>query len=117
MTFDEEKIRRALVKSWSGDTAIQWSEDRPFDGQCNVTAAVVFELFGGDILKTPWNERTDHYYNRIGGKRYDLTDAQFDEPIIYADTLSSVEDASVGFTTAEYTTLKAALLENLGGTS
>ena len=80
MTFDEEKVREALHKSWSLQTARQWTKDRPFAGQCNVTAAVAADLFGGEILKTPWNERTDHYYNRIDGQVHDLTDDQFDAP-------------------------------------
>lgn len=116
MTFDEQKIRDALFKSWSLATAPQWTPDRPFDGQCNVTAAVVAELFGGEILKTPWNERTDHYYNRIKGKVYDFTDAQFSKPVHYEDALSSEEEASQGFTDAEYTSLKNALLRNLDET-
>ncbi len=113
MTFDEQKVRDALYKSWSLQTARQWTEVRPFDGQCNVTAAVVQDIFGGEILKTPWNEQTDHYYNRIEGKVYDLTDDQFDAPVHYADTPTSFEDASQGFTKSEFGSLKHALQRNL----
>ena len=114
MKFDEKDVRRALNKSWSSQTARQWTKNRPFEGQCNVTAAAIQELFDGDILKTPWNEQTDHYYNRIGGEVFDLTDDQFDTPIFYANALSSTEEASQGFTEIEYDTLKQALLRNLG---
>ncbi len=117
MTFDEECVRRALYESWSLQTARQWTKERPFDGQCNVTAAVIADLFGGEILCTPWNERTDHYYNRIDGKNFDLTDDQFDAPIHYADTVSSHDKAAVGFTDAEYDSLKNALLQNLKQTT
>ena len=113
MKFDEIKVRAALPLSWSINSAKQWTEKRPFDGQCNVTAAVVAELFGGEILSTPWNEHTDHYYNRIDGVRYDLTDEQFAQPIDYADTPSSLEIASKGFSEFEFSSLKSALLANL----
>ena len=117
MTFDEDKVRRALSDSWSLQTARQWTEARPFDGQCNVTAAVIEDLFGGEILKTPWNEVTDHYYNRIEGVVYDLTDDQFDTPIHYENTPTIVENASQGFTESEYDNLKQALRRNLVTTS
>ncbi|MEM8748942.1 MAG: hypothetical protein AAGF28_01470 [Pseudomonadota bacterium] len=117
MTFDEKKLRAALYKSWSLRSARQWTKARPFDGQCNVTAAVVADLYGGDILKTPWNEQTDHYYNRIDGKVYDLTDDQFAEPIHYADDMSSYEEAQVGFSDAEFEALRSSLLANLGEAS
>jgi len=114
MTFDEKIVRAALKKSWSARTAKQWSEARPFDGQCNVTAAVVADIFGAEILSTPWNEQTDHYYNRLVERVFDLTDEQFDAPIFYADTVSSHQIASRGFTTEEFETLKSELLANLG---
>ena len=113
MTFDEARVRAALLKSWSIDTARQWTTDRPFEGQCNVTAAVLQDVFGGDILSTPWNDVTDHYYNCIDGQVYDLTDDQFIAPIHYADTASSRDTASVGFTLEEFESLKTALLKNL----
>ena len=113
MTFDENRVRAALWKSWSRDSAVQWTKERPFDGQCNVTAAVIADVFGAEILSTPWNEITDHYYNRIDGVTYDLTDEQFDEPVQYADTPSSHETASQGFSAAEFEALKTAFLKNM----
>ncbi len=119
MVFDEGKIRAALPLSWSLDTAVQWTEDNPASGQCNVTAAVIHDLFGGEILRTRlpgvW-----HYYNRINGERVDLTDSQFtapgavfEAPKPYQDKVSSLPDAMIGIPQREYDELKAALLENL----
>ena len=113
MTFDEGQVRLALKKSWSIDSAKQWTPSRPFDGQCNVTAAVIADIYGGEILSTPWNDVTDHYYNRIDGKIYDLTDEQFAEPIFYADTPSNKQIASKGFTQTEYQALKSAFLNQM----
>jgi hypothetical protein len=84
MKFDSEHVARALRLSWSLETARQWTKENPAAGQCNVTALLVHELFGGDLLKTRLPE-SDHFYNLIGGGRYDLTESQFDQPITYSD--------------------------------
>jgi len=71
-------------------------------GQCAPTAIVICEHFGGEILKTQVNKLAGgsirHFYNCIGGKRYDFTLNQFDIPdywceVKYDDTPSSIEDA------------------------
>lgn len=113
MTFDEVTVRAALRKSWSIKSARQWTPERPFDGQCNVTAALIQEAYGGEIWKTPWNEQTDHYYNAFAGHRVDLTDDQFDHLIDYRDTLSSRSEAATGFTESEFQSLKSAFLKNI----
>ena len=67
------------------------------------------ELFGAEILKTPLPEG-DHFYNRLGGERLDLTDSQFDAPIVYADLASSREEALSGTSPAKFEALRAAFL-------
>jgi hypothetical protein len=84
MRFDPEQVARALRKSWSPASARQWTAENPAAGQCNVTALLVYELFGGELLKTSLPEG-DHFYNRIGGRRYDFTDSQFTQPMTYSD--------------------------------
>jgi hypothetical protein len=70
MKFDPDQVARALRKSWSLASARQWTAENPAAGQCNVTALVVHDLFGGELLKTSLPEG-DHFYNRIDGCRYD----------------------------------------------
>ena len=94
MVFDEKRIRETLIPSWSLKTAPQWIESTPWAGQCNVTSAVISELFGVEILRTPWNEQTDHYYNRVNGERFDFTDMQFEQPIKYMDTPTTIEEVN-----------------------
>lgn len=120
LEFDEMKIRKALEAAWSRETAKQWSEENPANGQCNVTTAVVYDLFGGEILRTPYPE-VWHYYNRIDGKRTDLTDSQFtrpgarfEAPAQYKDEMSTRDEAMEGTLQSEYETLKKALLSHLG---
>ncbi len=117
--FNEHKVRKALQKAWSLDTAVQWTKENPASGQCNVTAAVICDVFAGEVLRTKlpgvW-----HYYNRIDGDRYDLTDCQFaapgalfDAPSPYQDEMSSVDAAMNGIPRREYDSLKQALLREL----
>lgn len=68
MSFDPYEVQSALRKAWSLQTASQWTPDNPAAGQCNVTALLIHDLFGGDLLKTPL-PAGDHFYNRIGGVR------------------------------------------------
>jgi hypothetical protein len=100
MRFDPDEVQSALRKSWSLSTARQWTPDNPATGQCNVTALLVHELFGGDLLKTPL-PAGDHFCNRIAGRRYDLIGSQFDQPIAYMDLPTSRADAERGATNDE----------------
>jgi hypothetical protein len=105
--FKPSSVALALRSSWSLATAIQWTRERPAVGQCNVTALLVHELFGGELLKTSLAEG-DHFYNRVNGRRYDFTDSQFDQPITYDDIPTTRADAERGATKAELASLRAA---------
>ena len=107
IAFDEDRIRSALSSSWSPQTAIQWRPDNPALGQCNVTALLVNELFGGRILKTRHLESV-HYYNEIDGQRYDFTSSQFTSWIEYDDELPTRAEIERGVTRDEMNTLRNA---------
>ncbi|MEM1066073.1 MAG: hypothetical protein AAF771_14705 [Pseudomonadota bacterium] len=117
--FEAAAVRAALERAWSLETARQWTADNPASGQCNVTAAVICDLFGGEVLRTPLGGLW-HYYNRIDGARHDLTDSQFvrpgalfSAPDAYADEPSSVGAAMDGIPEREYATLRANLVREL----
>jgi len=105
MSFDQDGVQSALRKAWSPATSSQWTADNP--GQCNVTALLIHELFGGDLLKTPL-PAGDHFYNRIAGRRYDFTASQFDQPIAYTDMLTDRADAEQGATSGQLAALRSA---------
>jgi hypothetical protein len=107
MIFDPDEVQSALRKAWSLSTARQWTPENPAAGQCNVTALLIHELFGGDILKTSL-PAGDHFYNQVGGRRYDFTASQFDQPIAYMDLPASRTDAERGATDDELAQLRAA---------
>ena len=107
MGFDPDGVLGALYKAWSLSTSSQWTADKPAAGQCNVTALLIHDLFGGDLLKTPLPEG-DHFYNRIGGQRYDFTASQFDQPIAHADLPASRAEAEQGATRSQLAELRTA---------
>jgi GNAT superfamily N-acetyltransferase len=79
------ELEDAIRASWGRDTsedADEWSEENPASGQCAVTALVVRELLGGEILIANVlrdGVRVDrHAWNRLpSGLAVDLTRDQF----------------------------------------
>jgi hypothetical protein len=116
MQFDPQHVARCLRKAWSLATARQRTEANPAAGQCNVTALLVHELFGGELLKTRLPEG-DHFYNWIDGQRYDFTESQFSQPICYADIPTARSEAERGATRSELAALKAAFARLSGSSS
>jgi hypothetical protein len=97
-------LRKALEESWSEKTSVCFDPSiAPLSyGHCAPTAIVVFEKFGGEIMRTEVQKFDGtfirHFYNRISGQRYDFTADQFDIPdyykeLTYKDILSSVKEA------------------------
>ncbi len=103
--FDAKQVESVLRKSWSLKSARQWTSANPAAGQCNVTALLIYEFFGGELLKTRLPEG-DHFYNRIGGHRYDFTESQFAQPIDYSDVSTTWAEAVSGTTEAELAALR-----------
>ena len=117
--FDEARVRTALEGAWSLETARQWSRENPANGQCNVTAALIYDVFGGEILRTRLGH-VWHYYNRLAGQRVDLTDSQFSRPGArfnpperYEDEVTDWNAAMDGIPQREYDALRSALLSRL----
>lgn len=83
-----ERVRCAIVASWSIETCDpvdvpDWSESNPARGQCGVTALVVNDLLGGELLVaevrfSEGSRQGVHYWNRLpSGEELDLTREQF----------------------------------------
>jgi len=72
------RLTRAVREAWSRATAApgQWDPALPAAGQCAVTALVVQDLLGGDLLRATIAGRS-HYWNRVAGADVDLTREQF----------------------------------------
>jgi hypothetical protein len=80
-------IEAAVRQSWRVETCDpidvpNWTVANPSRGQCAVTALVVRDLLGGELLEAevhyPNGERQGfHYWNRLPGLDLDLTADQF----------------------------------------
>jgi hypothetical protein len=76
---------QAIQESWDGDTSVapDWTGSRPSRGQCAVTALVVQDYLGGELLRATVGG-TSHYWNRLpDGQDVDFSREQFDlfEPV------------------------------------
>lgn len=107
MTAPSELYDR-LKEAWSARTSTVWTAENPARGQCSVTALVVQDVLGGDILKTGTPGGT-HFYNSIEGVRWDFTIGQFDRPIPFEDIPSTREEAMVDTSPAQYAELRQKL--------
>jgi len=83
------ELQEALQKSWCKETAYDagdWSKENPAIGQCAVTALIVNDYFGGEIVWAeavqPDGRKISHYFNLIDGKEVDITRTQFPEGTI-----------------------------------
>jgi hypothetical protein len=80
-------LESAIYASWSLDTCDPsdvaiWSPAEPSRGQCAVTALVVHDLLGGELLEAEVHHADGspqgyHYWNRFAGVDVDLTRRQF----------------------------------------
>jgi hypothetical protein len=107
-----DTLLNIFQKVWSKESSSKWTPQNPAAGQCGVTSLVVHDLFGGEILKTPTQEGW-HFYNRINGQRYDLTESQFAEKIRYEDIPSSREEAFADTNAEQYDYLRKSVMKHL----
>ncbi|MFN3720002.1 MAG: hypothetical protein ACK4UW_13965 [Rhizobium rhizophilum] len=107
-SVDYVHFAERLESAWCIETSSLWSPINPARGQCGVTSLVAHDLFKGYILKTLLPEG-QHFYNFIGGRRYDFTSSQFDHPIDYQDLASEREEAMSDTSPAQYQVLRTRL--------
>lgn len=87
---DLSRIREALERIWSKDTAhkpsLKTGIQTKSRGQCYVTALLLKDLMGADVVRAKVNGET-HYWNRFSGYEFDLTSDQYGgdgyRPVIY----------------------------------
>ena len=111
-------IEAPIRSSWSEKTCdpvdvAEWSAENPARGQCAVTALVVQDLLGGELLLADVHNADGslqgvHYWNRFAnGVEVDLTREQFarSEVIQPPTTVPRPPDTSVGRLAAQYQAL------------
>ncbi len=116
-------IEAAVRASWGPDTTTpehrpQRSADNPARDQCGVTALVLHDLLGGDLLRGEVHVdgvQTDfHWWNRLaGGHEIDLTREQFAPEEIVTEGTVVVRPPQIRRCREEYELLRARVLERL----
>jgi hypothetical protein len=109
---DLDEFHGVLRRCWSVETSPQWLPENPARGQCNVTALVFCDRFGGEILKTPVGNDW-HFYNRVAGMVYDLTAEQFSVVPAYLDVAATRDEALAGTAPERYRALADRVSEAL----
>ncbi|GGX97104.1 YunG family protein [Streptomyces hiroshimensis] len=116
-------IERAVRSSWGADTCTpeyrsQWTPDNPARDQCGVTAMVLNDLLGGELIRGEVRVegvQTDfHWWNRLGeGVEIDLTREQFTPEEIVTGGLVIPRPPEIKRLREEYELLRGRVLEKL----
>ncbi|TCP65800.1 YunG family protein [Baia soyae] len=93
--------RNILLHVWSKESSTKFTPENPALGQCGVTALVIHDLYGGEILKTRVTGEW-HFYNKLSDQIYDFTASQFDQEISYHHIPSSREEAFADINEKQY---------------
>lgn len=105
MQLDIEQLEGILKRAWSKDTSYYhaFDENNPALGQCAVTALLVNDYFGGEIVwceaLQPDGRKISHYFNKMGDDEIDLTRSQFPEETVFSPGVEKKKDSA---TTRDY---------------
>jgi hypothetical protein len=122
------EVEHVVRTSWGIDTCdpadrADWHPDNPSRGQCGVTALVLNDLFGGDLVIGEVHvagERTGmHYWNRFGaGIDVDLTREQFrPEEVVVGGQVVQRPEGPPRRCREEYELLRGRVLAQLSSTT
>ncbi|URM90799.1 hypothetical protein LUW75_13335 [Streptomyces sp. MRC013] len=117
-------IEQAVRSSWDADTCTpefraRWRPDNPARDQCGVTAMVLNDLLGGELIRGEVlvdGVRTDyHWWNRLGmGVEVDLTREQFGPEEIVTGGVVVPRPPKLVRLREEYELLRERVAEKLG---
>ncbi|MER7414694.1 MULTISPECIES: YunG family protein [Streptomyces] len=118
-------IERAVRSSWGADTCTpdhrpHWNAGNPARDQCGVTALVLHDLLGGELLRGEVlvaGERVDfHWWNRLAdGLEVDLTREQFAPHEHVTEGVAVPRPARIVRLREEYELLRDRVREQLEG--
>ncbi|NJQ01012.1 YunG family protein [Streptomyces zingiberis] len=119
-------LERAVRDSWGAETCTpeyrsRWTPENPARDQCGVTAMVLNDLLGGELIRGEVHvngERVDyHWWNRLGaGVEIDLTREQFgpEETVVGGVVVARPPVAEWRRLREEYALLRERVLTKLG---
>ena len=102
-----QELEKVLPQAWTEATSAYtgiWSRNNPASGQGAITAALVQEKLGGEIVRVVWSDldrQNSHYFNILpGGVRVDLTYSQFPSTAQFAPPMGSSDEELIAATRA-----------------
>ena len=102
--FDRMVVQEAIKRSWALDNNPGWSHAFPVDSLTGETSLLIYNIFGGEILKT--REKNGwHFYNRINGERIDFSKSELNksaEDSQFEDLPSNPDEANQYFEEEDY---------------
>ena len=93
--MNREEFADLLKSAWCKETSYEpekWTQQNPAHGQCAITAPLVQDYFGGEILWCEaflpdddiiYGKGIDHYFNQIDDEIIDYTKHQFPKGSIF----------------------------------
>lgn len=104
--FDRIIIQEALKRTWALDGLPGEIRVNPENSQDCVTSQLIYDIFGGEILKTHFKKGW-HFYNRINGERIDFTrsaKSNSSHNIRFEDLPSTPDETGNYFAQEDYST-------------
>lgn len=110
--FDRMVVQDALIRTWALENSPGWDRDNPADDQSSVTSQLIYDIFGGEILKTH-KKHGWHFYNRINGERIDFTKQEtgkYSQDLYFDDIPSTPDETNIYFAQEEYFTFLSSFI-------
>jgi len=104
--FNRKVVRNALKKTWTMEQNPGYKSVKSANGMSSVTSRLIYDIFGGEILKT--HKKNDwHFYNRIDGELVDFTRSEMVKSSNnnhFEDIPSTPDETSIYFAQEDYST-------------
>lgn len=77
--FNRKVVHEALKRSRTAEEKLELSRKNIEPGRDGEISLLIYDIFGGEILKTH-SKNGWHFYNRVDGERIDFTKSEIDIP-------------------------------------
>jgi hypothetical protein len=80
--LNKKVVQKALKQTWESDDYSGYSANKPAEDQSSMISRLIYDVFGGKILKI-CKKKSWHFYNRIDGEPVDFTISELDNYFPY----------------------------------
>lgn len=104
--IDKMIVQKTLNAIWIDKNMVREYGDLPLNDLSSLTSNLIYNIFGGEILKKH-HKNGWHFYNRIDGERIDFTEPETNnafENLYIEDLPSSSEETYEYFEQEDYST-------------